>query len=259
MPATVEGLLLKIERAAEHLESVREIVDDFREVADESLWAHREGETGETVVFTLGDVREPPPRLGIFTGDFVQNCRAALDHLAWQLVKYPAQPTPEKPTADKEIAFPIYARQSAYTGRELRGATPEAKALIEATQPYHAGKDARSHPLWVLRELSNWDKHRVLHTVANSIGPTGVLAGEEILERIEFVAPGIVQEGAELAKFTLKSEASPEMKVQLYFALHVTFGDGPAVGRNVDRVLVDIFNFVTDITPRLVAQVALDE
>src|SRR5437667_11229671 len=50
----------------------------------------------------------------------------------------------------------------------IRGIDPKAQAIIEGLQPYQTGAAWRRHPLWLLTELSNLDKHRLLHVTSTA-------------------------------------------------------------------------------------------
>jgi hypothetical protein len=103
-------------------------------------------------------------------GDVVHNLRAALDHLAKQLVLVGLTVAPPAvPLTDKElrqIEFPIAETVTKYEAdkaRKVKGMTPEAIETIDRLKPYKGGNDA----LWRIHELDNIDKHRTLFTVAH--------------------------------------------------------------------------------------------
>ncbi len=102
-------------------------------------------------------------------GDVVHNLRAALDHLAKQLVLVglraapPIQPLTEKEL--RQIEFPIAETLTKYESdkaRKVKGMLPEAVEAIDKLKPYKGGNDA----LWRIHELDNIDKHRSLFTLA---------------------------------------------------------------------------------------------
>lgn len=70
------------------------------------------------------------------------------------------------PPNPKSISFPIYDDSEKYSRQGLHAVAPDVPALVDAMQPYHAGNAAHDHPLWVLHELSNIDKHRIVPIVA---------------------------------------------------------------------------------------------
>jgi hypothetical protein len=125
-----------------------------------------------------------PIRLGVLLGDCVHNLRSALDHLACQvtLLDLPADADPDGVCDDTQ--FPIASCSERQFERMAKRRIPlfssKHKALVKRLQPYHAGDEAERHPLSVLADLSNADKHRL-------VNPTyGFMASdtEEALERL---------------------------------------------------------------------------
>jgi len=105
---------------------------------------------------------------GVMFGDAIHNLRSALDHLVWQLVRLNGK----TPTGDNQ--FPICDTGAAYwsagksgqSTREwrLRGVSDVHKALIDEMQPYRARiPPGQIHAFSALRDLSNHDKHRLIH------------------------------------------------------------------------------------------------
>lgn len=155
---------LKIGRAEEHLDTLDAEIGVY--LANEPYAAVREYDPQHGERLAGIRVTQPPPaHLALVIGDYLHNLRSALDHLAWQLVIASGNtPTPR-------TEFPIYKDASVYQQRVGRvviqpGVTAPIGADVESLQPYHRGDDALNHPLWVLHDLSNIDKHRTLHTAA---------------------------------------------------------------------------------------------
>lgn len=102
-------------------------------------------------------------------GDVIHNIRAALDHLARQLVLVGMECAPVMPLTDKElrrIEFPIADTLEKYESEKAaktKRMLPEAIQEIDRLKPYKGGNDA----LWRIHELDNIDKHRTLFTVAH--------------------------------------------------------------------------------------------
>ena len=112
--------------------------------------------------------------LAVLLGDAIHNLRSALDHLLWQLVVLDSGKD-----GTTETQFPIESSGSRYWSigkdgldslrdRRLRGLSKEHKAMIDTCQPYRirgqAGVPTTAiDPLATLQDLSNHDKHRLLH------------------------------------------------------------------------------------------------
>ncbi len=122
---------------------------------------------------------DPPVRDWATTiGDVAHNLASSLDLLAKQLY-FVGRDFSQPGGADgelakrreRDVAFPCCKRPKDWpkaADRHLPLVGPAARAVIEGAQPYHAGKDERDpavrrHPLWVLHELWNRDKHEALN------------------------------------------------------------------------------------------------
>ena len=94
------------------------------------------------------------------------NLAAALDHAVFGLSVAHAERSLSG-RARRSIGFPIHADAAGFekSGRgQIRFLPPGLQAVIEADQPFHRPSEVArlNHPLEVLRELWNADKHRAL-------------------------------------------------------------------------------------------------
>jgi hypothetical protein len=99
---------------------------------------------------------------GLLLGDAVNAYRAALDHLAWDLVKLGTHPrlTPNQAT---KVQYPLARSWNNLRGQRnqrLPGIVNADFALIRAYQPYRS--DDRGRVMRSLRQLSDMDKHRYI-------------------------------------------------------------------------------------------------
>ncbi len=188
------------------------------------------------------------PFWNVRIGEILHNFRASLDNAIWELVKRNGN-TPKRFLH----AFPITDSDRAFHGgpgigrpgiSRLQGVDDAVMTIVEAFQPYKArdyGLDPHRHPFWVLRELSDIDKHRTLHVT--------VLAAR-VQEKMTIVTPDGVQltdcdpiverhwlvDGARMFGFTAnRPVADREVQVQTEFAFRVVFdqqtvAEVPAVG-----------------------------
>jgi hypothetical protein len=113
-------------------------------------------------------VSEVPPSIQTAIGNVLFNLRSALDHLACQLVIANGG-VPEFVTPPL-TAFPVWAERLTQNGgiKDLRiagGVSPQVLAKVEGLQPYNRPDDPTLDPLWILTELNNIDKHRLLLVV----------------------------------------------------------------------------------------------
>jgi len=126
--------------------------------------------------FTAAD---SPADWPLIAGDAIQNARSALDHVAHALVMSATR----DPTLGRKSAFKIITHRLADEasieaelvkgGMSFRGVTDsEALAYLAKIQPIVAmPANPESHPLALLSELNNMDKHRLLLSTRSTILP----------------------------------------------------------------------------------------
>lgn len=163
MTSRLAGIEAKIGRAQAHLEEFKSLsrgyVESHPYTIREDEYINDEGFMERS--FTVGSVETMPLSLPLVMGDCVQNLRAALDHLTWQLV-LAAGNTP----CDK-TAFPIFDSNLTLKGNPRNitisgGIAPRALEIIKSSQPYNRANGPKDHPLSILHDLSNIDKHRTV-------------------------------------------------------------------------------------------------
>jgi hypothetical protein len=203
---------------------------------------------------------EPPIECAVIIGDVVHNLRSALDHLAWQLVLANGA----EPTARTQ--FPIYSTEQSYRAERaqqlLAGMSDEDKTAIESFQPFRQeAAENRPHELAVLQELSNVDKHRVVHaTLIQTAGSSFTVYGLDDASGIGPLCPqfGLLEDGAELARIELVPAGdSPRVQVDANLELDFAFADQDSLvyNENVLGVLVELRDYVENVVsafaPRL--------
>lgn len=160
MAGDLTSVRLKFKRARTHLDTLNAALDNAHGTANlYGLACEPDVEPGYYVVKVLqsGDAEEWP----LLLGDFLHNLRSVLDHLAWQLVVANGN-KPGRPL------FPITLDPAWFDSKgteHLTGVHPDAIAAIRALQPFDSSFTGRKslHPLWLLSELDNVDKHRLVH------------------------------------------------------------------------------------------------
>lgn len=212
--------LLKFDWATEHLELLDEEVRRWREVDGYSIAIEFDPNTREHVA-RLRILKPIPDRWALLIGDIAHNFRSSLDQLAYSLM-FAYTPTPTNSEIN-DSEFPIFGKRPP-TANELRkkiGAIdPQAQAVIEGLQPHHGGPDYSSHPLWVLHDINNIDKHRLLHVTATM--PTMLGVGASMMGRFQLMNfSHEIGDGAELLRF----HPNPaEVEVNLGIHLDITLG-----------------------------------
>jgi hypothetical protein len=201
----LEGFISKLNRADHHLRDVRVAVSEF--VESDFYETTTELDRRGRLVGRAHNVKRPKPHLSVLIGDAVHNFRSALDHLAFQLAAAYTDPLPA--TFARTSAFPIFDSGPRFRGkrdgpgaaRKMRGMSRSARACLERLQPYHR-KNPHLRLLWMLEELSNVDKHRLLPlTGAVPMGMSFHVGGTSMirLEGIE-AFPGPIEEGKPLTR-----------------------------------------------------------
>lgn len=163
MGASLVGIRAKLDRAKKHLDEFDAVflTGDSPVATNVKLESVEEKPEGRLCVLaiTSGDV---PPELGIPAGDAVHNLRSSLDHLLCQLAILAGNAA-----ACDKTQFPIFAEDTPDNRKRIKRwikhVSPAAQAVIESLQPYERRKtDPFGDLLWMLSELDNIDKHRLL-------------------------------------------------------------------------------------------------
>lgn len=245
----LDGFLLKLNRAETHLESVHQSIEKF--VRSDYYETSTEYDYKRRLVARLKNVQPPPAELSVLIGDTVFNLRSALDQLAYGLAATYTRPLPE-PVAWTS-AFPIFSSGRRYRtgGRggaayKMRGMSHHARAAIGRVQPFHKRKNPMLVYLWMLEELCNIDKHRLVHlTTAATHAMSFQVSGTGFL-RLDSaeVIPRPIEDGAVVARLYGQFEAPPAVQVKMNLVPDVRFharGEAKSVrGRSVLETLYGI-------------------
>ena len=171
---SINGCLSKLSRAKEHRDAIETYITDTFAVESNRprVGAKFEPETNSNVLYVseMPDLTDFLNRVALMLGDAVHNLRSALDHLAYQLALLHTNGNIRNV---RNIAFPITDTLEQFKikrKRYLREVNPTQRAEIELLQPYHGLEGIPEtgwsgpyvHPLALLRDLSDHDKHRLL-------------------------------------------------------------------------------------------------
>ncbi|WP_281876941.1 hypothetical protein [Nocardia sputorum] len=143
----------KLDRAAHHINDLEQKVSIFAHdhpVEIEVKWKHSTKQSGEIDCEAVAKTvpTEVPDAWSLITGDALTNLRATLDHAVHPHGRN----------------FPTRKSQFDRNGNVVSIRTifnPTVTAVAEKHQPYHAS-DPDLHPLGILCDLVNEDKHRQL-------------------------------------------------------------------------------------------------
>lgn len=150
---------LKLERAGEQLQCLKIKMEAFLQNDAYELEAQADPQTER--LLRVVRIKKPfPPMWSAMIGEILHNLRCALDYLVFQLI---ILETGAKPPKEAKIQFPIFIKEPGFDSRGvptmLKGVGISAIAVIKSLQPF-ATKEGEKSPLWLLSQLSNWDKHR---------------------------------------------------------------------------------------------------
>ena len=157
------GIYEKLKRADENILNLDVEIGAFLKAGPDAGVAYDKRKAAEEWL-KFHVEREIPPRLPVLAGEIIHHFRSTLDHIAWILSSESYRRSHER-----DIAFPVLSqrsksperKQSGYD-RKIKGITaPSALALIEELQPYKVANSA-DHPLAIVSDLDNIDKHRAL-------------------------------------------------------------------------------------------------
>jgi hypothetical protein len=158
------GLLAKFNRAKQQFDELRFEMDEFFNQDPKPHFFRGYFDTDTWEWIERFQIREKPPlRFGVMLGDCVHNLRSALDHLICQLTMLNGGTMDDCARTQFTIASKSEAQFEGMAKTQLAGLSPMHRAVVKSLQPYHAGDQAWRHPLALLAELSNADKHRLVN------------------------------------------------------------------------------------------------
>jgi hypothetical protein len=185
--------------------------------------------------FFVAEVEPMPPRWGLLLADALHNVRCALDHIAWHVVAIGSSP-PARAADQRRVGFPIYDTADGFAnsdGTRIPGVSGQQRAIIELHQPHHRGSNAGMHPLALLQDLNNTDKHRELRTLVAARGGNLRIdltppMGSQV-DHWEFVPPfedeRLIELGMEIARAYGRFEDG-EMNIRLIAETGIALDNG---------------------------------
>lgn len=237
----------KLRRTREHTKAFDEAVQWWLESEPYRIAEEVDVET-DTKQFVVIAERQPPVRLSLLLGDMIQNLRSTLDYLVGDLARHNAGGH-LMPRIEADLMFPITTSREKFKDAVRRQArlgcvAARPAALIQRLQPYRHGQDPATHPLWVLHQLSNIDKHRHLALLMSVV--TGMAAQDIRIESVNSFTFGMLGPFKDRAVLAEYSPANANVHMDLgQVAVDVALGDGlPWAGRDVRGAFRELFGFV---------------
>lgn len=174
----------KVKRGQEHRDALERYINETLGVETNlpTLAVKFDADTLQHVLYVgqTPDLSEFYSRVGLIFGDCINNFRNALDYLVYEMGVRNTANTGGLQRPNR-IKFPICSKKndwSGIVGGELSEVSQKQQEMIEHFQPYH-GRDLEQdasqglvdhHPLIMLRDLTDFDKHRLLTAIGV---PTG--------------------------------------------------------------------------------------
>src|SRR5713101_158737 len=204
--APLDGCRAKIHRARFHIGELGEMVRAFVEHSPYNVHLAVDEAANEVVFTAVANPLFSPTSitLTLIAGEVAHQLRSALDHLVWQLV---IANTGQPPQGTRS-QFPIFKTEAGYDQRAadmIEGVSANAATRIRAAQPFHAGAHAERVLTWVVHELNNTDKHRIipLTTTYSFVGRLLMVKADgtevEILPRRKYVRESL-HDGEEIVR-----------------------------------------------------------
>jgi hypothetical protein len=238
---------LKLRRAREHFGAFNEAAKWWLETEPYRVAQEIDAEADTKQVVVIAD-RQPPERLSLMLGDAIQNLRSSLDYLIGDLARASSSGY-LMPSIERDLQFPITTKRASLKGAvrhqaRLRLVPLRAGALIQKLQPYRRGQNPATHPLWILHQLSNIDKHRripLLMAVVSSVDYDSVRVGS--VGSLTMGGTGPFKHKAILLAY---SPANADVDVNLgSVRVDIALGEGlPAAGQPVAAVVPSLFNLI---------------
>ena len=250
MTVDLTGLRIKLQRAEHHARALNNAIRPALEAAEASIY--REDEKGTSrFCYRIGKVPSVDPQWQGIIGDCLFNLRSAWDHLAWQLVELDGQ------TPTRFTQFPIYEHETDANGRSRAvDIHPGIRRIdvLDALRQFQPFRDPNpwNDQLFVVNELCNRDKHRLLLTVVTSIdadtrAPWWSLPPEGVSPAHWFNLQPLM-EGDLVARFDFKGAKPPE-HFDFHLSLAVVLNETPighwARMTPVDELLIGLRQILT--------------
>jgi hypothetical protein len=145
-----DNVRLKLEWAKRHADTVKADIQRWADLPRKDLTAVTIGKKFDDqkgcFVFKVMQFEPLPIRWSLVVGDALYNFRAALEYLAWHLVRAGTEPKPRYP---KSVQFPISANGEDFAKSiktRLPGVKPAHLTIVERYQPYHPRNKRRFTP-----------------------------------------------------------------------------------------------------------------
>lgn len=258
----LDGPRLKVRRAKSEVDAFGRIEQTFWKETDYKVVRAEFNPKTQKYAYRVSMKTSPSQELGVLIGEMAHNLRSALDGLVYQLAlletdtpasntQFPiflVGRTKKRRRGKRKGLIPHFEGMRLSDGRSMiRSLRLEHQTIIEGLQPYKRGRQGHRDPLFLLREINNADKHRLIQVVG--FKPTGLLwtGPGEVVEWPSYSRrPIVLKDGAKLCEF------SPNARVHPNLIPLIAFSEGcPAVkNRSVTATFGSIVEEVSKIVER---------
>lgn len=234
-PHPLEGPRLKVRRAKSEIDLLAGLQDVFiKDAKYQVVRAEFNPKTQKQVHRLRVEGPESPPHdWGVLIGEIAHNLRSALDGLTWQLALL------QTDTPASRTQFPVFRiRRTKRKGpgknliphfedggrNMIRDLSRPHQAVIEGLQPYKRRRGVRVspsyHPLYLLSEINNADKHRTLQVAATTTGAFEIASSGDLSSFTGVRGIRVLKDGAKLF------ELAPDVTMHPHFVPVISFWEG---------------------------------
>jgi hypothetical protein len=240
-----EGVREKLLRADEHLKRLTSELGTFFDTEPHAYRTDADYEAGSYSI-RIEIKAKPAVSVSVTCGDFIHCLRCALEHLVGAEVPYNSRKT-AFPLAAKKMDFFSDVLAPAWKSDQgpLTGLDPEGPlfAYIQSAQPYRGEHGYANHPLWLLGDLSNADKHRAIFATAASHReldePTLAFDGTDIeyVGQAAFHYGKPLKDGDEVLSGRFRvTGPNPHVHIHGHFPVEVAFGEQLVTTEGLDQI-----------------------
>lgn len=168
MNASLQGVDHKLQRAIAKINDVYNLAQSFTDKKPFTVRVQKDTAEGRDIYRCVASKNVacggPPVDIVLLSGEVLYQLRSCLDHLVTQLVILNGEGA--KLVTSRKHQFPIFETPQGFSARSpamIDGVSKSVADLIENEQPYRRTSHApRNDMLWVLQDLNNTDKHRLI-------------------------------------------------------------------------------------------------
>jgi hypothetical protein len=200
-------------------------------------------------------VTPAPDEWALVFGDAIQNIRDALDYVVWETIVGSRGDGFAIANA-AQIQFPIIDESKKFPASKLLrlGLDSNTVEYLRSWQPYaKEPQNPHDDALWLLRVLSNVDKHRLLHTVA-MVGQKAVVTTQPAVEDADpqWMTKKAIKAGDEVVRFRAKRPPGYQLvtinvNLEVAVCIEATDQTKPAP---IDLTMRGLYERVTEILDR---------